>query len=113
MEDNAKLMESLLDRATDYGKTSLELLKLKALDKTSDVASSVVPHTFVFAMIASFLFFLNMGIAFWLGEVIGKTWSGFFLVAAFYGLIGLVIHFIFHKKIKNALCNYIIKQVLN
>ena len=38
MEDNAKLIESLLERAVEYGKTSLELVKLKALDKTSDVS---------------------------------------------------------------------------
>lgn len=111
MEDKEKLMESLLEKATDYGKTSLELLKLKALDKTSDVASSFVPHSFVFLMIASFMFFINLGIAYWLGEILGRTWSGFFIVAGFYGLIGIIVHFFFHKRIKNAICTYIIQQI--
>ena len=34
MEDNAKLIESILERTAEYGKTTFELVKLKALDKT-------------------------------------------------------------------------------
>jgi hypothetical protein len=112
MEDNTKHMELLLERAIDYGKTSFELVKLKALDKTSDAASSLVPHSVVFLMISSFMLFLSLGIALWLGEILGMIWVGFFLVAALYGLIGIVIHFFMHKWIKKTLCNLIIKQVL-
>ncbi len=65
MEDNAKLIESLLEKATEYAKASYELVKLKALDKTSDIVSSFIPHSVVFALIVSFLLFLNLGLAFW------------------------------------------------
>jgi hypothetical protein len=112
MEDKAKLIESLLERATEYGKTSYELIKLKALDKTSDVVSSFIPHSVVIVLIASFMFFFNLGLAFWLGEILGKTCYGFFVVAAFYGIIGIVVHFFMHKRLKKIICNYIIKQVL-
>lgn len=112
MEDNVKLIESLLDKATDYGMTSFELIKLKTLDKTSDAVSSFVPHSFVFILVASFTIFLNLGLAFWLGEILGKIWFGFFVVAAFYGLIGLIVHVFMHKWLKRILCNYIIKQLL-
>jgi fatty acid desaturase len=112
MEDNEKLIESLLERAADYGKTTYELVKLKTLDKTSDVVSSLIPHSFVFVLIALFMLFFNLGLAFWLGEILGKTFYGFFVVAAFYGLIGIVIHFFMHKWLKKLVCNYIIKNVL-
>jgi fatty acid desaturase len=112
MEDKAKLIESLLERATEYGKTSYELIKLKALDKTSDVVSSFIPHSVVIVLIASFMLFFNLGLAFWLGEILGKTCYGFFVVAAFYGIIGIVVHFFMHKRLKKIICNYIIKQVL-
>ena len=113
MEDNAKLIESLLERAFTYGKTSFELAKLKAIDKTSEVVSTVIPHTVVIVIIASFLLFLNLGLAFWLGEILGKLFFGFFLVAAFYGISAIVLHFFLHKRIKKVICNYFIKQVLN
>ena len=112
MEDNIKSIESLLERVADYSKTSYELAKLKTLDKTSDVASTLVPHSIVFVLFASFMLFVNFGIAFWLGELLGNTYYGLFVVAGFYVISGLVLHFFFHKKIKNLVWNYIIQQVL-
>ena len=112
MEENTKLLESLLERATEYGKTSFELVKLKTIDKTTDVVSSMVPHSVVFVLIASFLIFLNLGIAFWLGEILGRIFYGFFVVAAFYVLAGVVIHFLMHNWIKNLVGNYLIKRML-
>jgi len=112
MEDNSNLFESLLDRATEYGKTSFELVKLKALDKTTDIVSSLVPFSVVLILITTFLLFLNLGIAFWLGELLGKIFYGFFAVAAFYILTGILIHFFLHKWIKRLVGDYFIKRVL-
>ncbi len=113
MEDNANLIESLLGKATEYGKTSFELLKLKTLDKTLDVVSSFIPHSIVFVLIASSVLFFSLGLSLWLGEILGKIYYGFFVVAAFYGIIGLVLHFFMHKWLKKLVGNYIIKKVLN
>jgi len=112
MENNAKMLESLLEKAEDFGKTSFELVKLRALDKTSEIVSSFIPYSVVFVLIASFMIFLNLGLAFWLGEILGETYYGFFVVAAFYILTGIVFYFFFHKRIKKYICNSIINQVL-
>ena len=112
MEENTKLLESLLERATEYGKTSFELVKLKTIDKTTDVVSSMVPHSIVFVLIATFMLFLNLGLALWLGDVLGKTFYGFLVVAGFYILAGMVIHFFLHKRIKKVVGNYFIKRML-
>jgi hypothetical protein len=112
MEENAKMIESLIEKSIDYGKTSFELGKLKALDKTSDVASSFIPHSAVFILLASFILFLNIGVALWLSEILGKSYYGFFVVASFYAVLGIIIHFFMHKWLKNLFQNYFIKQVL-
>lgn len=112
MEDNTTFLESLLERASEYGKTSLELVKLKTLDKTTDIVSSLVPQSVVIILIASFMLFLNLGIALWLGDILGKTFYGFFVVAGFYILVGIVIHLFMHKWIKKLVGNYIIKHIL-
>lgn len=112
MEDNARLIESLLGKAAEYGKASYELVKLKALDKASDVVSSFIPHSVVFVLIVSFLLFFNLGLAFWLGEILGRTCFGFFVIAAFYALAGTVMHFFMHKWLKKTIGNYFIKQLL-
>ena len=112
MEDNTKLIEELLERATEYVKTSFELVKLKAIEKTTDVVSSFMPNAVVLVLIASFMLFFNLGLAFWLGEILGKFLFGFFVVAAFYGIIAIVLHFFLHKWLKKNIGNYINKQVL-
>jgi len=112
MESNKELFESLLGKVAEYGKTNYELLKLKVLDKASDVISSLIPHSVVFVLIAFCLFFFNLGLAFWIGEILDNTFFGFIAVAAFYGIIGLIVRLFMFKGLKRIVGNYIIKQVL-
>jgi fatty acid desaturase len=113
MEDNTSMLESLLEKADDYGKTSYELVKLKALEKASDVVSSFIPHSVVFVLIASFILFINLGLALWLGDILGKPFYGFFLVAAFYIITGIIVHFFMHNWLKRLAGNYFVKHILN
>jgi hypothetical protein len=55
---------------------------------------------------------MNVGIALWLGELLGKVFYGFFAVAAFYILIGIIIHFFLNKWIKRLIGDYFIKRIL-
>lgn len=112
MEEQENALENLLNKAEEYGKSSLELLKLKTLDKSSDFVSSVIPHSVVLILVSSFLLFFNLGLALWLGDIFGRPFYGFFTVAAFYILIGIVLHFFMHKWIKKNIRNYFINQML-
>jgi hypothetical protein len=112
MDENSNMLESLLERANDYGKTSYELVKLKALDKTSEVVSSFVPHSVVFVLIVTFILFLNLGLALWLGDILGKAFYGFFAVAGFYVISGITVHFFLHNRLKRLVSNYFIKHML-
>ncbi|OFX74950.1 MAG: hypothetical protein A2X12_06930 [Bacteroidetes bacterium GWE2_29_8] len=111
-EDNSILIEKLFERATEYGRTSYDLLKLRTLDKLTNIVSSNIPRLVIFFLMSLFLLFLNLGFSFWLGEIIGKIYYGFFIVGAFYGIIGIFIHFFMRKYFKRIIGNYIIKQVL-
>ena len=111
MEENVKLIESLLERASEYGKTSYELIKLKTLEKISDVFSSFIPHFLVFIIICACILFSSLGLAFWLSEILGKIFYGFLVVAAFYAIVFVVLHFFMHKWLKKKFGNYFIKQV--
>lgn len=112
MEDHTNQFESLFERAVEYGKTGYELTKLKALDKTSDVVSSLISHYAVLILVATFMLFITLGLAFWLGEILGKIYFGFFAVAAFYGFTGIVVHFLIHDWLKKCISDYIIKRML-
>jgi hypothetical protein len=111
MEDNENMIELLLERATEYSKTSYELAKLKTLDKTSDFVSTLIPYAIVFVLIVSFLLFLSLGLAFWVGEILGKVCYGFFAIAAFYVIIGIAIRFLWFNWLKRNIDKYFIKKV--
>lgn len=111
MEDNMKSIESLLERTAEYGKTSYEIVKLKLMDKISDSLSSLVPLFVIFILLASFLLFVNVGAALWIGEICGKIYYGFFAVAAFYGFIILVFHFFMNKWLKRIFYDYFVRKI--
>jgi hypothetical protein len=113
MEDNNKLIETLLERTAEYTKTSFELIKLKITDRISDVVSSLIPSSVVFIFIASCMLFCSLGLSFWLGEILGKIAYGFFAVAAFYGFIAIFIRFVIYKWLKKIVGDYIIKKIFN
>ncbi|MDD2564316.1 MAG: hypothetical protein PHU27_08890 [Salinivirgaceae bacterium] len=112
MENLEIKIEQLFEKATDYAKTSYELFRLKTLDKTADLASSLISKLIVYVLFASFMLFLNLGLAFWLGEILGKIYFGFFAIATFYIVVGLGFHFIFSKHFKKNIRHSIIKKIL-
>lgn len=85
------LIESLFGQAKDYAGNRFELLKLKAIDKTSTVASAVI--TGIALLIVGLIFFivLNIGIALLIGDLVGKSYWGFLILALVYAIAGFVI----------------------
>jgi hypothetical protein len=112
MEDNIRLIEKLLERVVDYGKTSAELLKLKALEKASLAFSSMVLHSLTTILIGSSMLFLNLGLAFWIGDITGKLHYGFLIVGGLWFLITMIVYLFMQKWILKVLRNYIIKHLL-
>ena len=113
MEEKTTLLEPLIERAEAYGKTSYELFKLQALEKTTGVVSTSVSRGLAFFVLALFVVFVSTGVSIWLGDLLGKAYYGFLCVAAFYGILGIVLYFFFHDRIKTSVSNSFISQMLN
>lgn len=112
MEQKATLIESLFEKAEAYVKTNLDLFKLKAINKSADVASSIISKLVLFIAVLLIIISLNIGFALWIGELVGKSYYGFFIVAAFYVVVALVLHFI-PGLIKAPVNDSIILKMLN
>ena len=112
METRASIIETLYERAEAYGKTSYELAKLKLLQTTITIASILVARLSVVIMLSLFALVFNIGVALLLGDLLGKVYYGFFIVAAFYLAAGILLHFFLHKWIRKPLSDLIIKQAL-
>jgi len=112
METPSTAFESLFERVEAYIKTTLELSRLKFLESTITIITSLISRISVIITISLFVLVLNIGIALYLGELLGKNYYGFFIVAAFYLVVGIVLHFFLHKWIKKPVSDLIIKQAL-
>ncbi len=112
MEVRADLIEPLFETAEAYGKTSFELLKLRSLDKTASVMSALISRLLLVFVLLVFILILNIGVAFWLGDLLGKNYYGFLAVAGFDGLIAIILYFS-HKAIRVRIKNSVITQMFN
>lgn len=112
METPADSIESLFERAETYGRTTYELSKLKLLETTNIVVTSLIARLSTILMVAMFSFVLSIAIALWLGDLLGKAYYGFFIVAGFYLLAGIILHFFLHRWVKTPISELIIKQAL-
>ncbi len=112
MNEPTGLIESLIEKGEQYGKTTLELLKLKTLDKSADMISNLI--SWLVVMILAILFFVpfNIGVALWLGEILGEAYLGFFVVSGFYAFWVIIFAIFRNTLIKRPINNSIISQVL-
>lgn len=109
-EDN---IESLFEKAEIFGKTSIELAKLKLLHTSTKVITALISKLAVFAVLIIFTLILNIGIAFYLGTLTGQVYIGFMIISGFYLLVGLFLHFFLHKIIKKPITELIITRSIN
>lgn len=105
-------MESLFERVEAYSITTLELYKLKVLESTATIVTLLVSKLSVIFSVVLFVLVLNIGIAVWIGDLLGKMHYGFFIVAAFYLLVSIIFYLFLFKWIRKPLSDMIIVQAL-
>ena len=110
MKDKVILLEMLLEKVEEYVATSVELYKLKAIDKLTDVFASITSRIVIFVVISLSFLLLSLGACFYFGEILGKVYYGFFAVAGFYFVIAIII-LLLRSQIEIAFNNYVINQI--
>ncbi len=112
METKKNVIGSLFEQVEDYSKTTYKLSKLKSIETGTIVITELVSRLSVIILVSLFALVFNIGIALLLGELLGKNYYGFFIVAGFYLLAGIIVHFFLHKWIKKPLSELIIIHAL-
>lgn len=108
-----ELIENLIERGEEYGKTTLELMKLKTIDKSADLISNLISWLIVVVFAVMLFTLLNIAIALWLGNRLGNACYGFFTVSGFYALLTLIFWIFRRQLIKKPVNNTIVKQLLD
>lgn len=113
MEEKTSFIDPLVEKAEAYAKSSFELFKLKTLDKTATVAATLIAKAVLILFFILFLITANIGIALWLGDILGKAYYGFFCVAGFYALVIILLYAFMGKYIQRKINQLIVSQMLN
>ena len=112
MTENTTPIATLFERAEDYAKTTLNLLKLNAIDKTADLASSLVSLIAVIVTLVFSVLMLSIGLSFWIGHLVGEVYYGFFIVGGLYLLLAICFKVFRQQLIKYPVSNSIIKKMM-
>jgi hypothetical protein len=111
MEQPVSVIELLFERIEAYGKTTIELSKLKALETIAATTVSAISRLSVVLMIVLFALTLSTGLALWIGELLGKSYYGFFVVAAFYLVGSIALYLFLPKWLKKPVSSSIISKM--
>ncbi|MBF6608313.1 MAG: hypothetical protein ITG00_06210 [Flavobacterium sp.] len=114
MKEKIAIVETLIERAEDYAKTSYELYKLKAIEKGSSIVSLLIASVVFYVVFLLFMIILSIGFSLYLGKIFGEVHYGFMAVAGFYLLV-MIILIVFRKQLlldvfANLLINSIFKE---
>jgi len=110
MESTATIINDLYEKTEQFSKTSIELIKLKTVDKSADVISSLASRLIVVLFVVFFVVNINIGIALWIGDLLHKTYYGFLIVGAFYSFAGIVFYLFRKVWVEKPLRNSVIEQ---
>ena len=113
MENQSASVHSLFEKAGDYLETRVDLFKLEAVNKTSEIISTLVSKVVIIVVLVMFIIMLNIGVAMWIGSLMENSYAGFFIVAGFYGLVAIIVFATREKILKTPISNQLIKKMLN
>ncbi|MEO9258388.1 MAG: hypothetical protein ABI207_08400 [Crocinitomicaceae bacterium] len=113
MKSTIDQMEDLVGKVKSYTLTNVEIVKLKSIEILIDLTNSLIVKFTFFLMLLLFLLFVNIGLALYLGEILGKVYYGFFIVSGFYLLVGAICYFFMLKWIKKPVSEAIIRKILH
>lgn len=112
MKNAQRLIEELVEKLEEYGKTYIEVARLKAIRTTSIVASQLAAKSIILLVMSMFIFSLSIGISLWVGSLMGAYYLGFFVVAGCYLIISLILIFAAPNLLQKGIRSFIIRHVL-
>ncbi len=103
-KDLGTLFQDVKQELTSYINSKIKVFKLTSYEKISKSASFMGYGLIVLIILSVFLFFILLGAAFFIGELLDSLAKGFGVMALF-SLCVLLLVFLFRKQIKRGILN--------
>lgn len=113
IDDPQTEIETLADDLREYVDIRRELFELKLLDKVFGASATALAWGMIVFIGAMTLLMLSIGGAIWISSAMGNSFAGFFIIAGFYALLGLVLYAGRKKLIQQPFADRLIDRVVN
>jgi hypothetical protein len=112
VQTESHIIDSLFDQIGNYGDTRIEILKLSAVDKASELISFASVRAALYLMVSGAILFSSIAIALLLGEWLGRYSYGFFIVSIAFVLAAILIYVLRDKWIRDPVARLVITKAL-
>lgn len=112
MDSFATNKDKLFEKVENYATTSIDLLKLNAVEKSADVISSLSHRIVLLLIVAMFTLFINVGVSLYIGKLLNEYYLGFFMVSTFYLVLAVFVYIFRNKFLKTPVSNMVITKLL-
>jgi len=112
MEEQQYNIDALLSDAGDYVETRTNLWKLKAIESLADVSGELASGLGMIGIATFVVMLFSIGVALLIGDLLGKSYYGFFIVGGAYFILGLICFIRRGKLLKNRFSNMLIRKIL-
>ena len=112
MEDQRYDIDALLSDAGDYLETRTTLWKLKAIESLSDVSGELVSGLGMIGIVAFVVILFSVGFALLIGDWLGKSFYGFFIIGGAYFIFALICFIRRGRWLKEPFSNMLIRKIL-
>ena len=112
MDEQHNDIDSLLSDAGDYIETRTNLWKLKGIESLVDVSSELVTGLGLICILGVIVVMFSVGVSLLVGDWLGKSYYGFFIVGTAYVIFGLVCYIRRGRWMKAPFANMLIRKIL-
>ena len=106
-------VDTLYTKVEDLIKSSIALTTLKLKARMALFMSTFAISLIVIAVVILIVLFLNIGLALWVGEMLGKSYLGFFMIGFVYFISMIIFRLFFYKMLKAKVSNLVIQNIMN
>lgn len=105
-------MEELLDKIKDYLNTRIRLGKLTLIEKGVLLFANLITDGLVIIFLILAFLFVSLALGFYISELLGNSFGGFFIVSLFYFVLAIIIYLLKDKYLEKPIINNMIKKIL-
>jgi hypothetical protein len=111
MEEQPTDIDILLSDAGDFIETRTTLWKYKTIESLADVSGELVSGLGLIVIASFVIITFSIGFSLLIGEWLGKSYYGFFVMGGLYAIVGWIIFAGRRRWLKTPFSNMLIRKI--